>query len=338
MSNDTLERQLLGLMQAAAVPGLSAATIQGGEIEQVVALGVRDLETRTPVDRQTAFEAASLSKPLFSYVVLQLVDAGSLDLDEPLSHFGPPITPDDPAASQITARHVLSHTTGLPNWRGDAYPLRTYFTPGSRFSYSGEGFIHLQSIVERITGEPLDALMQRLVFGPLAMRESSYVWQDRFDANHATPHDDAGKTGSKFTPSVANIAYSLHTTAADYGRFLVAVLRGSGLGATTAQDWFVPQVSPPKSRFEALENEAPETDDSVAWGLGWGLEPALGTFFHWGANLGATAFTVGLPATGTAVVVFANSDTGLTIVPGIAKHIMPGLHPSLAWLGLSQEF
>lgn len=312
-------------------------TIQHGEIAQIIALGVRDLDTKVPVDRETAFEAASLSKPLFSYVVLQLVDAGLLDLDEPLSRIGSPIAPADPAAAQITARHVLSHTTGLPNWRRDAYPLRTYFTPGSRFSYSGEGFVHLQSIVERITGQPLDALTHRLVFGPLAMRDSGYLWQDRFHGNHATPHDEARKTLRKFTPSTANAAYSLHTTAADYGCFLLAVLRGSRLKTATAQEWFVPRVSPPERRFEALETEAPETDGDVAWGLGWGLEPGAGTFFHWGANPGATAFSIGSPATGAALVFFANSDTGLRLVPEIVELVLPGPHPSLAWLGLPQK-
>jgi CubicO group peptidase (beta-lactamase class C family) len=104
----------LALLESAAVPGLSAAMIGRGMIEHAYYLGVRDIRTKEPVNAGTVFEAASLSKPVVAYAALQLVDPGKLDLDEPLSHIVPVLVPDE--SSDITARHVLTHTTGLPNW------------------------------------------------------------------------------------------------------------------------------------------------------------------------------------------------------------------------------
>jgi CubicO group peptidase (beta-lactamase class C family) len=107
----------------------------------------RDKETGDPVNVRTVFHAASLTKPIVSYAVLQLVDAGVLDLDEPLSRSIPSIVPDDSTSALITIRHVLTHTCGLQNILGKE-PARIYFRPGSWFSYSSLGFSLLQSAVE----------------------------------------------------------------------------------------------------------------------------------------------------------------------------------------------
>jgi CubicO group peptidase (beta-lactamase class C family) len=319
---------------ARAVPGLSLALIEAGQLAQTAAYGARHSTTGEPVTDHTVFEAASLSKPVFAYVVLQLVDAGMIGLDEPLATRLPTYIAGDARAAAITARHVLTHTTGLPNWRSDDRPLRTYFAPGERFSYSGEGFLYLQRVVERIAGEPLDALVTRLVFAPLGMWSSSYVWQQRFEADHAAPHNEAGEPGRKLKPRDADAAWSLHTTAGDYARFLQAVLAGTHLPPATVGLWLEPAVNAPRERFECLDSaNAVEIDERVAWGLGWGLEPGDGTFFHWGANVGSTAFAIGRPRDGRALVFFANSDNGLALAPEIVATAFPGWRPSLAWLG-----
>lgn len=320
---------------AAAIPGLSIATVRRGELEHVRHIGVRDARSKELVDADTVFEAASLSKPLVAYAVLQLWDVGMVDLDEPLSRIVAAVVPNDSAASGITARHVLTHMTGLPNWRREEYPLRTYFLPGSRFSYSGEGFAYLQSAIERLIGDPLEDLMKRLVFEPLGMGRSAYVWREAFEENFATPHDDQGNVGTKFKPTLANAAYSLHTTATDYCRFAIATMSGSRLSQAARKEWLTPQVHVPVGRFEALESEPPETDPSVAWALGWGVEPRRGTFFHWGSNPGASAFVIGVPTERSALVLFANSDGGLGITPRVLGEFLPGEHPALSWLGLT---
>src|SRR5882724_9249371 len=113
------------ILRDSRVPGLSFALIRDGKIVETKAVGVRDASTGNPIDAHTIFEVASLSKPVFAYAVLQLVDAGVLSLDTPLAKYVPEYVLDDPRAASITVRNVLSHTTGLPNWRSQANPLKT---------------------------------------------------------------------------------------------------------------------------------------------------------------------------------------------------------------------
>lgn len=325
------------LLRDGRVPGLSFAILRDGRIVETRALGVRDTSTGTPVDENTVFEAASLSKPVFAYAVLQLVDAGLLSLDAPLSMYVPNYVKDDPRAASITARHVLSQSSGLPNWRSSTTPLKTYFLPGERFSYSGEGFVWLQRVVEKITGQPLDEVMTRLVFDPLEMNKSSYVWRADFETDYALPHDARSAPGNKQRPSKPRSASTLHTTAADYARFLQAVLSGSRLKPDTAKQWLDPQVRLQQRCIQCLSADEPGADQHIAWGLGWGLEPDAGTFFHWGDNDQFKAFVVGSLKDRSAVVVFTNGFNGMAIMPEIISQLMPGDHPAFLWLNYSRN-
>jgi CubicO group peptidase (beta-lactamase class C family) len=168
------------LLQSRGVPGAAFAIVRDGEVVQSGGIGVRDTSTGEPVDERTVFEAASLSKPVFAFAVLQLVDAKILSLDTPLARYAPGFVKGDQRAGSITVRDVLSHSSGLPNWRGWITPLKTSFEPGSQFSYSGEGFIWLQRAVTAATGEDFNTVMARLVFEPLGMRDSSFVWARGF--------------------------------------------------------------------------------------------------------------------------------------------------------------
>src|SRR5258707_133880 len=146
------------LMQEAAVPGIAAAVIEGGRRGQPVHCGLRSATAPELIDEHTIFEGASLTKPVFAHAVLQIADQGCLSLDAPLGRYLPNYIPHDDRASTITAKHVLSHSTGLPNWRSADFPLRTYFQPGTRFSYSGEGYFYLQKVIEAVTHQKLHTL------------------------------------------------------------------------------------------------------------------------------------------------------------------------------------
>ena len=148
-----LEKEIPGLLNEAQVPGLSIALAKDGALLWRRGFGVKDIRSKEPVDDNTVFEAASTSKPVFAYAVMKLCERRVMDLDTPLTTY----TPDrfiegDPRLDRITARHVLSHTSGLPNWRSKKEPLAIRFQPGEKWDYSGEGFSYLQSVVSRLTG------------------------------------------------------------------------------------------------------------------------------------------------------------------------------------------
>ena len=118
-----------------------------------------------------------MGKQVFAYAVLQLVDAHKLDLDCPLKQYVSEDAPKGEYGERITARHILSHSSGLPNWRDADEPLVPAFEPGTKFRYSGEGFYYLQRVVEKITGVSSEAYMQERIFKPLGMNSSTYLWR-----------------------------------------------------------------------------------------------------------------------------------------------------------------
>jgi CubicO group peptidase (beta-lactamase class C family) len=186
-----LEQSIPQLMKEGDVPGLSIGLLRDGELVWRHGFGVKNTKTNDPVTDETVFEAASLSKPVFAYAVLKLVDAGKFDLDKPLNQYLPGNYDigEDPRLGQITARRVLSHTTGFPNWRPQGGALKIHFTPGDRFSYSGEGFVYLSKVIERVTGEKFNDFMKRMVFDPLGMSSSSYVWQESYETLKTFRHN-----------------------------------------------------------------------------------------------------------------------------------------------------
>ncbi len=318
---DALATTVEELMDQGQVPGAALALIQDGKLAGVRGLGLADASDGVPVTVDTVFEAASLSKPVVAYVVLKLAERGEIDLDRPLSEILPHPDLDDPRHDLITARQVLSHTTGLPNWRprrwtDDPGPLVLGFDPGARYSYSGEGFEYLRLVVERLTGSSLEELAVREVFEPLGMSASSFVFTDSTPS--AQPHDFLGETGKKRQPIEANAAGSLHTTAGDYARFVIEILRPRHLTASTVEAMLTPQV---------------QGDDGVSWGLGWGLEDAAGTFWHWGDNGDFRCMVMASPADGDGLVMFTNSNNGLAIAEAAFAEVFGDGHAAFARMG-----
>lgn len=319
----------LRLMNEASVPGASIAILGNGRLEHFVNCGVRSTQLPEAVDENTVFGAASLSKPVFAHLILQLVDRGVLALTAALVDYLPGYLASDPRAAAMTINDVLSHSSGLPNWRSLDHPLRTHFPPGGRFSYSGEGYLYLQKAVEAVTGEGLQVLAQRLLFDPFAMGRSSFVWQSRFEDNRAYPHNAFGVPALSGKPGEANAAWTLQTTAADFARFLLAVLEGARLKAETARLWLSPRIEIRHHKPQLLSESAADVVTHVAWGLGWGLEPDSGLFFHWGDNGPYTAFTIGSVEERSALVVFTNGASGHSIIPELVAQFVPGERPSV---------
>ncbi|MBS1664321.1 MAG: beta-lactamase family protein [Bacteroidetes bacterium] len=326
-----LQKDIPDLMQKADIPGLSIAVIRNGKLAYSESYGVMNADTRQPVNSFTVFEAASLSKSVFAYGVLKLVDKGKLDLDTPLiKYLGNDYGVTDSRIKLVTARHCLSHTSGFPNWRelDQSDTLKIHFTPGERWRYSGEGIVYLSKVVEKITGLSLEEFMQQYVLKPLGMVHSSYTWLPGFDTLKTWRHDDLGTVSGRSQKikgelvaitEEANAAASLSTNAEDYARFLIAVLNGTGLASKSLRQMMAVQVR--------TNEKYPE----LAWGLGVGLEtmPDGTWFWHWGDNGNGKAFFIASLSTKNAVVYFANASMGLGIAPYIVADAVGGNHPSL---------
>lgn len=328
-------------MAEAVVPGVQIAVIRNGSPVWHGAFGVANASTGAPVTEASVFEAASLTKPLFAYAVLQLVDEGRLDLDTPLVTYLPgryELESED-LLKAVTARHVMSHRTGFPNWRRRDRPLEIHFPPGERFSYSGEGFVYLAAVVERLTGETVEAFVRRRVFDPLGMTSSSLVWQARYEPLEVFGHGIVGNVTGRTMPWRPNAAASLLTTARDYARFVAAAIAGVGLRPETAGQMLSPQARLDEGGFNTAT--VPPTGrlvSSLAWGLGWGLEEDAGNWsvWHWGDNGPVKAFVAASPRQRSGLVVFMNSENGLTMVPAVIREWRGRPSPALAWLGIEE--
>lgn len=302
------------------------AVIRDGKVDWVGAAGVIAPGSTTPVRTDTVFRAASLTKPVFSYVVLRLADREVIDLDAPLAGYIPyPRVEHDERHKKITARMVLSHTTGLPNWAWGQDHIPFQFAPGEAWGYSGEGFVYLQKAVEKLTGMPLADLARREVFDPLGMTRSRLAWDPALDGNTVSGINAQGQIEPLPREAEANAAGSLLTTAEDYGRFLVAVLEGRGLKPESREALFKSQMQVQSRWGDPKSPKQP----GVFWGMGWGLE-GEDTFWHWGHEDAWRAFVVVRRDGKAGFVYFANSHEGLSIVKALSDLVIGGPRPALA--------
>jgi CubicO group peptidase (beta-lactamase class C family) len=323
-----LERNIPQIMEKAMIPGLSIAVIRDGGLLWTKGFGVRNIETKEPVTDETVYEAASFSKPVYAYAAMKLVERGELDLDKPLieyvsddyieqNYLGRKI--DDERFRKITTRMVLTHTPGFPNWRGRD-SLKINFEPGEKFSYSGEGFGYLQKVVEKISGLSLNEFMQKEVFDPLGMSSSSYVWQEKYEKTTSYPHSMMVEVGKKGKRQQGHAAASLHTTTADFAKFIMAIMNHTGLQQNTIDSMLTPQVV-----------VDPEKNQDVVWGLGVGLQktPHGISYWHWGDNMTFRCFFIAFPQQKIGVVYFTNSFFGLAVRKQIVELAIGGEHPVL---------
>ncbi len=324
-----LEQRIPRALAEHNVPGLSIALVRGSQLVWQRGFGMADAASKLPVEAGTIFEAQSMSKPVFAYVALKLCETGVLGLDTPLTTYTPerPV-PGDPRMDLITARHVLSHTTGFPNWRGAKEPLAIQFTPGARWQYSGEGYSFLQSVVTRLTGRTdpsvcapfeadlricatdIDAYMKTHLLVPFGMSASGYVWDDAWAARVARPHDAQGKPLEKGHPNATAAARyassgGLHVTATDYARFLIEVMAPKPadafrLTADSLQAMTRPVIA------------VPDDPRRNSWALGWQVFPTPDgdVIAHGGDGLGFHSFAVASVSHQSAYVVMTNGENG----------------------------
>jgi CubicO group peptidase (beta-lactamase class C family) len=323
-----LEKQIPSLMASANVPGLSVAVIRDGQLFWRRGFGVMDRSTNRPVDDDTVFEAASTSKPVFAYAVMKLCERGVMDLDTPLTRYTTErFLDNDPRLDLITARHVLSHTTGLPNWRSKDDPLAIHFRPGERWSYSGEAYSYLQSVVTRLVGgredladcgtfeedvkvcsmvPSIDDYMRSNVLVPFGMTSSGYLWSASIERHMAPGHDEKGNpTGLDRKPngptlSRYGMAGGLCTTPTDYAKFLMEILDPKPSDRFRLTHASLAEMLRPQIRRDA----------SSSWALGWEINHTRdGDFIrHGGGNPGYSCFVAGSVERKSGYVIMTNGE------------------------------
>jgi CubicO group peptidase (beta-lactamase class C family) len=320
-----LKKRIPALMEEAEIPGMSIAVIKDGKIIWADGFGIKNTRTGEPVTKDTIFEAASFTKPFFAYMAMQMVDREELDLDKPLHEYMPR---EDLVKKyiqhswdhegfnrdwfqRITARLVLSHSSGLPHGE-PRRPLPILFEPGSRYKYSADGYQYLQYVIEHLTGEPLKDLMMKAAFEPLGMKHSSMVWQDRYETQAAVGHDVFSETNGRFRKRRRAVAAaSLYTTAEDYARFVLAMLNDVGLKKETIAQMLTPEI---------------DVEEGVFWGLGFGLEknPNGKAFWQWGDYGIFRNYVVAYKDKMIGVVYLTNSFNGLSIGDEVVKLAIGG--------------
>ena len=349
ISTAELEAFIEQMMEKADVAGLSCAILNDSQIVYQKAFGYRNKDDGSRNDEQTLFSAASFSKPVFAYLVMLLAEEKVIDLDKPLYEYLDKPLYEYPAYAdlkgddryqQITARMVLSHSTGFPNWRflTQDGKLSILFPPGSRHSYSGEGIALLQMIVESVTGRDLEALAQEKIFQPFGMTRSSYIWQPQFETNYASPHDEFGRPrGENIQRAKPDAAGSMVTTASDYARFLMGILNAKGQRKATVDEMLRPQIAINYKRMfgpDALNTTDDNQDIHLAWGLGWGRfdTPYGRAFFHTGHSFGWQNYTVTYIDKGIGIVMLSNSDNFESVAEEIAKKAIGDIYSPYDWL------
>lgn len=347
------DQRVQELMRRAQVPSLAVAVIRGGRVAYRQAYGAAiprsEVRAERPLQTDTVMYGASLTKAAFAYLVMQLVDARLIDLDQTLPQLLPqplhsyPEFADlsyDPRWRQVTLRQLLSHSSGLLNWRwiNADRKLDFKFDPGSRYVYSGEGIQIAQLVIEARLGRPLAELMQERVFDRFGMRDTSLVWQDRFRERVSVGLATDGSLRPQRMASRARAAGSMVTTLDDYASFLAGVLRREGLSESAHRQMLSPQIAIVSPR--QFPSHFPGQTDvnrpiGLSAGLGWIVyrSPQGRVFFKEGNDEGTNNFAYGQADTGDGLLLLANTSRADAIFQPLVEMLFAPSCLPWFWMG-----
>ena len=291
------------------IAGVSLALIDNGEVVFHNTYGYKNYSTQKPVNKRTVFEGASTTKPMFAFAVMRLVERGIIDLDKPLYlyHEAPKDVQDDPNHKLITARMVLSHTTGFPNWAfmNPDGKLNIQFTPGTKYQYSGAGFEYLKDVVVKVTGKDISTILKEEVLDVFEIENTYFKYEKGLEKIKADGHFGLTPTSMNI-PENVNTAASLHTDPQSYAKFLIGILNKKGLKKETYQEIF---------KIQTLTSEKESIDKGTAEYFGLGLffrdSPVFGKSFGHGGNNGDFKCDAMIyEKEGKGFVIMTNSDKG----------------------------
>jgi CubicO group peptidase (beta-lactamase class C family) len=336
ISFSSLDKKIESLIKAGQVHGLAVSIFNDNEPVYKKTFGFKNVQTKERINTSSNFYGASLSKAVFATLVMKLVEEGTIDLDRPLQDYLPkPIYEyqplkkwhdnysdlrNDSLYKKITARMCLTHTTGFANWRWDEKDekLRVNFVPGTKYSYSGEGLVYLQVVLEKLLNKSLEEMMQEKIFSLQGMKRSSYQWQSRFEQDYCIGHSADGRLYEKDKDNDARAASTLETTLDDYTLLIKAVLDGSLLKGSTRDEMFKTQI-----RIRSVQQMGPlrfrdtTANDGIklGYGLGWGILHSpygIGAFKE-GHGDGFQHYSIIFPKQKKGIIILSNSDNAESI-------------------------
>jgi CubicO group peptidase (beta-lactamase class C family) len=315
-----IDQRVHALLASTHANGIAVAVVDHGKVSYVQAFGIRNAKG-DPLNVDTMMYGASLTKTVFAYTVMQLVDQGKLkldtpikdDLDKPLPTYGPdPVFPDkygpykdladDPRWQLITPRMCLTHSTGFNNFYfiEPAQKLRIHFDPGTQFSYSGEGMILLQFAIEHgraSQGLGLDiGDLTAANFKRLGMTRTSLTFLNGTETNFADGWDDKGQPQPHSQRRKPRAAGSMNTTITDFSKFAAALVRGDGLTPASRAEISKPSLHIGTAHlFPVFAPQLPATQQRKDLAAGLGVvvfDGPQGHGFYKGGHDGQTANTM----------------------------------------------
>lgn len=342
-----IDAEVERLMTKGGVPGLALALIQNGKPVYVKSYGLRSVEKNQPLETDTVMYGASLTKLIFAYFVMQLVDEGKINLDQSISAYLKKPLPDypkyadlasDPRWRSLTARMLLDHTPGFPNFRflNPDGKLDFKFDPGTRYAYSGEGINLLQFVLEEGLGLDVGKEMQRRIFDRFGMTRTSMTWRDDFAPNIADGYDVNGKLERHHARGSVRAAGSMDTTITDYAKFLASFMRGEGLSAAARGEMLRPQIAI-KSAHQFPTLDATTERANLKIGLSAGLGSVLfkspygAAFFKGGHDDWTDNMVVCVESKKQCILLLSNSMRGEVIYPALIKSIFGDTRLPWSW-------
>ncbi len=309
------------------IPGLSLALVKGGKIVYNKGFGTKNIMTGEPVTEKTIFETASISKAVCAFAINRLAENGAIDLDKPLFEYLPfENIAGDPRSKAITARMVLSHQTGLPNWAfGGPFgwmngkKTKLLFEPGTKYGYSGEGFEYLKRAIEKITGKDIETIVHEEVFEIMNMVETSLTGTPKLMGRIGIGHlsDLPMFWALESRPWIAG---SMYSTSRDLANYLIGLMNGVGLSKEGYAEMFKPQV----------ENKEPFIHffggDKQFQSLGFEIqESPYGGFLHHGGNNGDYQGRLAMDSNKKiGFVLLTNSSTGFQMDLALQAFLITG--------------
>ncbi|HBO43416.1 MAG TPA: hypothetical protein DD670_05695 [Planctomycetaceae bacterium] len=312
---------ILSRMKETGVPGCSVALLCDGRIVWAEGLGIANIRTGKTVDQDTIFATCSCSKPVSTLAVLKFAEQGKINLDAPIEEL---VTtwkpPENHWHAPVTPRLILSHRAGLSIAGAPGYPrtkmvatkrsdltekLRILFEPGTRYQYSGGGFMVLEVVLEDLTGKPFEQVMDDEVLRPMGMQTATFSpYLPEHEKRLATGHK---KDGQLMDPeyTTGKSAAWLHANARDMARFLIALRDASERETPT-----IVKPSTVKMMFTPAWPKGESEGNYVGLGIMISDDEHGRHVYHTGSNRGYKCVMRIYLKSGDGIVVLTNSDNG----------------------------